>query len=56
LGYANLHIFAVDGLRMAITFGIFFCLFRALGLPRGVCGLMLIPLIWVSVDAQRTGA
>ena len=40
------HIFAVDGLRMAISFGIFFCLFRALRLPRSVCGLVLIPLIW----------
>src|ERR1035441_10217753 len=31
---------------MAIIFGIFFCLFRALRLPRAVCGLVLIPLIW----------
>jgi competence protein ComEC len=43
---ATYHIFAVDGLRMAILFGIFFCLFRALRLPRAVCGLVLIPLIW----------
>jgi competence protein ComEC len=43
---ATYHIFAVDGLRMAIIFGIFFALFRALGLPRAVCGLLLIPLIW----------
>ena len=43
---ATYHIFAVDGLRMAIIFGIFFCLFRALRLPRAVCGLVLIPLIW----------
>ena len=40
------HIFAVDGLRMAIIFGIFFALFRALSLPRAVCGLVLVPLIW----------
>ena len=43
---ATYHIFAVDGLRMAIVFGIFFCLFRALGLSRAVCGLVLLPLIW----------
>jgi competence protein ComEC len=46
---ATYHIFAVDGLRMAIIFGIFFCLFRALGLPRAVGGLVLIPLIWFYV-------
>lgn len=43
---ATYHIFAVDGLRMAIIFGIFFALFRAVTLPRAVCGLVLIPLIW----------
>jgi len=43
---ATYHIFAVDGLRMAIIFGIFFYLLRAFGLPRAVCGLVLLPLIW----------
>jgi competence protein ComEC len=43
---ATYHIFAVDGLRMAIIFGIFFGLFRVLRLPRAACGLLLIPLIW----------
>ena len=43
---ATYHIFAVDGLRMAIVFGIFFCLLRALGLPRALCGLVLLPVIW----------
>ncbi len=43
---ATYHIFAVDGLRMAIIFGIFFALFRALNLPRAICGVLLIPLIW----------
>ena len=46
---ATYHIFAVDGLRMAIIFGIFFGLFRLLRLPRAVCGLVLIPLIWFYV-------
>jgi competence protein ComEC len=43
---ATYHIFAVDGLRMAIIFGIFFSMFRAFGLSRAVCGLVLLPLIW----------
>lgn len=43
---ATYHIFAVDGLRMAIIFGIFFALFRVLGLPRAGCALLLLPLIW----------
>jgi competence protein ComEC len=43
---ATYHIFAVDGLRMAIIFGIFLGLLRALGLPRAICGLVLLPVIW----------
>jgi competence protein ComEC len=43
---ATYHIFAVDGLRMAILFGIFLALLRVFGLSRAVCGLVLIPLIW----------
>ena len=46
---ATYHIFAVDGLRMAIIFGIFFGLFRSVGLPRPACGLILVPLIWCYV-------
>jgi len=46
---ATYHIFAVDGLRMAIVFGICFGLFRAVGMPRSICGLILIPLIWFYV-------
>jgi competence protein ComEC len=46
---ATYHIFAVDGLRMAIVFGICFGLFRALGIPRSISGLILIPLIWFYV-------
>jgi competence protein ComEC len=46
---ATYHIFAVDGLRMAIIFGICFGLFRAVGIPRSICGLILIPLIWFYV-------
>jgi ComEC/Rec2-related protein len=43
------HIFAVDGLRMAIIFTIFFTSFRALRMPRTFSGLVLIPLIWFYV-------
>jgi competence protein ComEC len=46
---ATYHIFAVDGLRMAIIFGICFALFRAIGIPRSICGLILVPLIWFYV-------
>jgi competence protein ComEC len=46
---ATYHIFAVDGLRMAIIFGICFGLFRAVGIPRSISGLILIPLIWFYV-------
>ncbi len=31
---------------MAILFGIFFYLLRALGLSRAVCGLVILPLLW----------
>jgi len=46
---ATYHIFAVDGLRMAIIFGMFFSLFRALTVPRPVIGVVLIPLLWFYV-------
>ncbi len=39
------HIFAVDGLRIAIIAGILTGLFRALGVPRAYCGLLAAPLI-----------
>jgi len=43
---ATYHIFAVDGLRMAILFGIFLAILRVFGLSRAICGVVLIPLIW----------
>ncbi|MDB6112250.1 MAG: ComEC/Rec2-related protein [Pedosphaera sp.] len=39
------HIFAVDGLRIAIISGILIGLLRVLGIPRAGCGLMVVPLI-----------
>ena len=46
---ATYHIFAVDGLRMAIVFGIVFGLLRVLRVPRAISGAVLIPLIWFYV-------
>jgi competence protein ComEC len=43
---ATYHIFAVDGLRIAIVSGIFLVLLRVLGVPRPVCGLLVVPIIW----------
>ncbi len=43
---ATYHIFAVDGLRIAIVSGIFLALFRAIGIPRAWCGLLAVPLIF----------
>lgn len=42
---ATYHIFAVDGLRIAIVAGILMGLFRAMTLPRAWCGLMTVPFI-----------
>jgi competence protein ComEC len=47
---ATFHIFAVDGLRMAILFGIFFTALRWLRVPRNVCSLVILPLLWFYVD------
>jgi competence protein ComEC len=46
---ATYHIFAVDGLRMAIIFGIFLGLLRAASVPRAIIGVLLIPVIWFYV-------
>ncbi|HWD91873.1 MAG TPA: ComEC/Rec2 family competence protein [Verrucomicrobiae bacterium] len=43
---ATYHIFAVDGLRLAILFSIFLVSLRALRVPRMICGIVLLPLIW----------
>ena len=42
---ATYHIFAVDGLRIAIIAAILMGLFRAVGIPRAYCGLAVAPLI-----------
>ena len=43
---ATYHIFAVDGLRIAIVSGILFGLFRAVNIPRAWAALLVVPLIF----------
>ena len=40
------HIFAVDGLRIGLLAAIGIGLLRALQIPRAVCGLLVVPVIW----------
>lgn len=40
------HIFAVDGLRIGLLAGIGIGLLRVLRLPRAICGLLVIPMLW----------
>jgi ComEC/Rec2-related protein len=42
----TMHIFAISGLHIALIAGILVALFRVLQMPRLVCGLLVIPLIW----------
>jgi competence protein ComEC len=43
------HIFAVDGLRIGLLAGIVMGLLRMFRLPRFVCGIFALPLIWFYV-------
>ncbi|HWF18333.1 MAG TPA: ComEC/Rec2 family competence protein, partial [Verrucomicrobiae bacterium] len=43
---ATYHIFAVDGLRIAIISGIFLALFRVMHVPRAWCGLLTVPFLF----------
>ena len=40
------HLFAIDGLRIALLSGMIVALLRALRLARAWCGAMAVPLIW----------
>src|SRR5436190_5203346 len=42
----TMHIFAISGLHIALIAGILVSLLRVLQLPRGLCGWLVIPLIW----------
>jgi ComEC/Rec2-related protein len=40
------HIFAVDGLRIGLLAGIGLGLLRLLRIPRALCGLLVLPMLW----------
>ena len=42
----TMHLFAIDGLRIALISGILVALLRVLQVSRAWCGLVAIPLIW----------
>ncbi len=42
----TMHIFAISGLHIALIAGILLALLRVAQLPRGACGLVVLPLIW----------
>ena len=42
----TMHIFAISGLHIALISVILVSLLRVLQLPRGLCGWLVIPLIW----------
>ncbi|MCI0539196.1 MAG: ComEC/Rec2 family competence protein [Verrucomicrobiales bacterium] len=42
----TLHVFAISGLHIALIAGILVSLLRVFQIPRGACGLVVIPLIW----------
>jgi competence protein ComEC len=43
----TMHIFAISGLHIALIAGMLVQLLRVLQLPRGACGVVVIPLIWL---------
>jgi competence protein ComEC len=42
----TMHIFAISGLHIALIAGILVQLLRLIQVPRGVCGIVVIPIIW----------
>ena len=42
----TMHIFAISGLHIALIAGIWVAMLRVLQVPRGICGAVVIPLIW----------
>jgi len=43
----TMHVFAISGLHIALIAGILVSLLRVMQVPRSVCGLVVIPLIWL---------
>lgn len=42
----TMHIFAISGLHIALIAGILVAVLRAMQLPRGACGAIIVPVIW----------
>ena len=42
----TMHIFAISGLHIALIAGIVVSVLRVFRVPRGACGVLVIPLIW----------
>ena len=42
----TMHLFAIDGLRIALVSGMVITLLRVLQVPRAACGLLCLPVIW----------
>lgn len=47
----TMHLFAISGLHIALIAGILVALLRGLRLPRAVCGLIAVPLLWFYAGA-----
>ena len=47
----TLHIFAISGLHIALIAGILVSVLRVLQLPRPICTLVIIPLLWFYTSA-----
>jgi competence protein ComEC len=52
----TLHLFAIDGLRIALVSGIIITLLRVLGCSRAWAGAVIIPLIWFYTAATGWGS
>jgi ComEC/Rec2-related protein len=47
----TMHIFAISGLHIVLIAAILTALLRSCRIPRGICGLVIIPLIWFYTGA-----
>ncbi len=43
----TMHVFAISGLHIALIAAILVKLLRVLGVPRALCGVLIIPAIWL---------
>jgi len=47
----TMHVFAISGLHIALIAGALVAVLRAIRLPRTLCGLLIIPFLWLYVAA-----